>query len=371
MKLLGDRIKTLTSAVGIKPCSNCQKRALHMNELDRNFRDRRRNFIKGVTVSAFMLRNSMLKAMWQITGQEAPEPVVWARAILAQFQTNMEMFRKKDGHYPSPDVVWGYIIGKIEKSKDKPPFKIDPHAKEIIPGWTFDFAEKPKGYVIVFKGPVYTLISGQSKDTPIFQLSTQPNQPKASEVPSALDYPGVRDAYPEHISSMIREGLLTEEDIPPKLKRKSLTAWQRITNWFIPSVYAFHCGTCSPVQGCDSCDCSACEPFCCGGAWAYCSCHSFALPDDFFGCEAYIGCPAQCFGNGCTWLWGPCGPPPEFGGYDCECSCCVKKVLGYGSCSSHNCSTAGYQDCCDVACANIPSDCGNCWNSTGSCSSVT
>ena len=142
--------------------------------------------------------------------------------------------------------------------------------------------------------------------------------------------------------------------------RIPLSAWQRFVDFLTPKVYAdCQCGTCSPVLGC-SCCCYACHlNTCCGGASQYMSCQQTS-PAGYWNCGFYQGCPAECGNPPCPWLWGPCNP--DFG-CDCECSCCVMRVSGWGNCSSFNAGCT----CGSQTCANYPPDCGDCWTSFGSC----
>jgi hypothetical protein len=79
--MLSDKIKALTTAVGIEPCPGCQERAATLDQWER------RGFMKTGALAVVGLKNSILKLAWEAAGATVPVSVQEALGFIRTLNT--------------------------------------------------------------------------------------------------------------------------------------------------------------------------------------------------------------------------------------------------------------------------------------------
>jgi hypothetical protein len=310
---LGDVIKAATSSVGIPPCAECQKRADMLNLVSR------RGIIGGGLLVFLLAKNALVTAAWQVAG--APLPAVEQDLVLGFLRTASTVQRKHyqetGTHYLRVEDMHADIVA--HKAHFEPgtlayawASVYRPSSKEVLPGWTLDFAAveygKPtgredniNGYRIILRGEDFVFITDE--EVGIYRASVSANMPAAKDLKRAADFPGA-----------IGLGDIHHEGAPQP------TAWERIKDFLTPKVYAaFFCMSCCNSSACCGpmwCGCTACIQDCCNST--YCT---TVIPTS--GCWFAAGCVGSYLN--CYYYQTNCG--------DCKCNKCAK-LLGLSCCAS-------------------------------------
>jgi hypothetical protein len=251
---LGDVIKRATSAVGIKPCTGCQKRATQLNNWGR------RNFIgrgmTGALVAGFSAKNAVLGWAWKQAGVTIPLGANVALGLVRTLNTMQNTNKGYRGRYATQEEMWidpmHGIVGQLANAYGPVREWLDVlniTTNVVLPGWTLDFAVVSTGYRLILAGAKDVLITDE---VGVIYHANRPLQPvPASSLASAKDFP---DAV---------------------VYNKFRPSWtRRILDFFVPTVYAgaeclSHDGhTCEDQDGACNCAlicCIGCNAICAGG----------------------------------------------------------------------------------------------------------
>lgn len=308
--MLSDKIKQVTSAVGIEPCSGCEKRAATLDEWQR------RGFIKTGALALIGLKNSTLKLAWLAAGKTLPVSVLEALSLVRMINTVQVVWHSKHGKHASREEVLAEILTHVEHFKLGTVAyawlsRLTPLASEVLPGWTLDYASVSEGYPrrvnpgdadwvvndgyrLVLKNDAYSFVSDEA--AVIYRAKTPTEVPAAASMERAAVFPGAVP-YTQFV----------EDD----------SAWNRVKRFLTP-VAVVHADACCDrpdcIYGCDTCTrCIAC----CVG----CACSGSPLGGV---CLFNTGCASPC-----TWLYSTC--------ITNNCNCCVNKFFPGGCCLPNIC----------------------------------
>lgn len=312
--LPGEYIKKMTTALGVKPCRGCQKRAEKLNEWGR------RGFLKTGTLALLGLKNSTLRLAWQAVGKELPVGVPEAIAFIRQFNTVQAAFQLGNQRHATLEEVWARFIH--HKAHFKPgtlgyawASRYNPFSQEVLPGWFLDFVIITQGYPkepldqeklytgfrLVLRGERYCLISDET--TIIYQAYTPHVVPAAASLPDAKSFPGA-----------VAYNLFTEK----------LSWLQRLSDFLVPTVYACAC-TCNSQcvsccnnpsigqVGCEVCIVACCQTVTCGDV----------APNHQ--CFCAIGCTGPDGTVLCRYISSACSTP--------DCTDCGRSYFGVCCCA--------------------------------------
>jgi hypothetical protein len=316
---LGDKVEAVTKKLGIESCSGCKRRKSMLNEISR------RGFVGGSLLALFLAKNTILKAAYQVTNTPIPLTLNDMEGFIGQFNVAAVTsflnsggdWNAHTGTYPTVEE----ILAKIEAHRETatyirwfPAFK---YTDKIHPfdGWTLDYDASREGhFVVILSNPQYALISDEIGIH--YHATASPTPIAAKSLKSASQYPGA-----------VASGT-------GKNGKKSLTAWERIAGFFVPTVYATT--TCCTSGDCwnqsNNCECGICVSCCCQNGQG-CS----ATPPECTTAKLCLGNPG-CAASNCAWV-----------AYACDsniCNCCLRgwghQCMAYCSCVCPNngCPTA-------------------------------
>lgn len=153
--MLGDGIKKITNAVGIKPCSGCEKRAEALNKWSR------RAFIAGISAAVAAARLSASNMLLSVADGDNPTPqdaldlMRVFNTIQAEFQSGF-VGKSKDyvdrAEMLGPDGLLRHIAHAQRATATRKAAlmkKVHPETDEIMAGWELDFFRTVSGYIIV------------------------------------------------------------------------------------------------------------------------------------------------------------------------------------------------------------------------------
>jgi hypothetical protein len=202
---VGDKVAKVADALAIPKCEGCKKRQRFLNEMGR------RGFIGGMSFAAgYAMLSAKMAVARTLAGPDENFALFLCRAInsieVAWYnehnqqwgdktaiigtynsgltnvkQRHEEMHRK--GHKESNEATMNWAIT----------LNLDPNSDEIMPGWKWDFALKPDGYIVVVaaipkeKGervPVYA-----TDEKAIIYRADLADVPKASKLVHAESLP--------------------------------------------------------------------------------------------------------------------------------------------------------------------------------------
>jgi hypothetical protein len=109
--MLSDKIKSVTKAVGIEPCSGCLKRAETLDGWQR------RGFIRTGTLALIALKNSTLKLAWQAAGKTIPVTLQEALSLVRMINTVQTIWHHSHGKHASREEVLANILTHLEHFK--------------------------------------------------------------------------------------------------------------------------------------------------------------------------------------------------------------------------------------------------------------
>jgi hypothetical protein len=201
----GDQIEAVTKKVGIKPCQGCKERKLLFN---------RRGWIGGTTAMLLIAKNTSLTHAWEAFGAEVAVDLGVARAFVGQFNTCSKALLARNDHHGTLPEVMARIVSHKQHFQPDDIFNLGylwmsnlrPANKEVLPGWTIDYAiitdgyprpakwaegkpdEYPDGYRLVLRGEHSTLVTDE--DMIVYNVPTIDNPPAAKDLERASDYPG-------------------------------------------------------------------------------------------------------------------------------------------------------------------------------------
>jgi hypothetical protein len=297
MNNLGDKVKRVTDAVGIKQCGGCRSRQETLNVISR------RGLIGGTLAAIFLAKNSILKAAWKVTGSIPPADYLAALGFVRTCNTAQRQHWKqtKGGALLNRADMLTFVWSMAEKASWEPGWFpiMAPSASEILPGWKLHFANVPygqaghghtpeDGYRLILEGPTTTYITDEVGV--IFSAQTPPTVPDPASLPDASAFPGAEGIGGPTLAALNTPVML----------------WDRLRAYFTP-VYAagmlcFSCcdnQTCCSACGCASClvvhNCGGCQPGACTGCNPLGSC----------GIYFNLGF-SNCGGFDCTWYQVSC-----------------------------------------------------------------
>jgi len=199
--LLGEGIKKVTSALGIAPCKSCQERAEMLNQLSR------RGVLKSLAIAPFLVKNTILKLVWQAAGKTPPLSVAAVLGFLRSLNNAQILLHFKNGQFGAVEDVLGAVASHREHYKPGTgPYewmsRFNPFSDEVLPGHFLDYAlitagyprvlsderKVQNGYRVVLRGEHYTFITDE--ETVIYMTVTPEQAPPASSLPSAREFPG-------------------------------------------------------------------------------------------------------------------------------------------------------------------------------------
>jgi hypothetical protein len=205
---LGDVVKSMTTAVGIKPCSGCQQRADALNAWSR------RSFVGKALMAPFVLKASVLRTIAAATDDEVADALELVRTLDLIHVQIKSVVSNGDGTHShiagSRDAMLAFLKTQVDNAdittKEGQFLKtLDPYNanNEILAGWVYDLDVKPPvvmadgskskdfgpGYVLVLveKSGPNIIISDQNGV--IFRSQTKILQ-TAKETSNAASYPG-------------------------------------------------------------------------------------------------------------------------------------------------------------------------------------
>jgi len=313
---LGDVIKGATTAVGIKPCEGCQKRAEALNHLSR------RGILKSAGFALFSLKNSALKWIWTQAGAVVPVDVNLALGLLRTLGAIQVVIKGFTGaNFSGPystrqtlftDPTHGVVtmVGRFPAGSwiDQWLSRVNFYSDAVLPEWVIDVAvvNSGNGYRTILTGPEDVLIEDETGI--IYRApSGQPNVPTAAALTAAKDYPNA---------------VSHERYIPP-----STGLLDRLLNFFKPRVvHAIVC--CANNANCVSCyyGCCGCATNCCTDVQCYdprgqyykcffnpgCNPNPFIVIGTCFKsnplCTACAACAHKYWGTSCMCTCYPCTP---------------------------------------------------------------
>lgn len=304
--LLGDEIAKVTTAMGIKPCEACKKRADVLNRWSR------RGFLKsglaGILAAARFRRAS------QLVGAATTEDALLLTRLI---NTKEADFWLVEGIYGSKKDLAG--------SKGLPSYKergginnnpliyvLNFDSDELMPGWTWDFVSTRAGYTFVLSQKLdptnpnaerYVFASDQS--AVIYRSMVTAEQPSAKNLDGASAFPG---AVP---FNHFKEGKLSS--IRQTVGRLTL----RLVS-YTPPQGSCGCTSCAHDQAC----CEACDTDRCFNV-----CDDCNLTPQCSSAPCCWNCGSVCY----PWCCNP-GQPP-----DCcnDCICCARAACT--QCTGMNC----------------------------------
>jgi hypothetical protein len=297
--------EAITALTGKEPCEGCKRRAALLNEIGR------RGFLKGGTFAVSLAKNTMLKGLWHLAGAQIPASMPEALAFIRQSNTFQLQLFYRTGLYAPLNDLFKEIIAHREHFKPGTlgyawMSQLNFFSDEVLPGWMLDFAlisegyprslpgydgpiDVNNGYRLVLRGTVYSFVTDELGI--IYRASTLENAPSASSLGAASSFPGA-----------VALGAISAE---------KPSAWQRIKDFFVPTVYATGC--CFSQSGCAACAC--CDCLACNS----CNQHCFSFPPPGR-CVFNAGC-GTCNVDGhqinCGWVALGCGSSA------CNCNCAV------------------------------------------------
>ncbi len=170
--LLGEGIKKVTSALGIASCKSCQERAEMLNQLSR------RGVLKSLAIAPFLVKNTILKLVWQAAGKTPPLSVAAVLGFLRSLNNAQILLHFKNGQFGAVEDVLGAVASHREHYKpDTGPYewmsRFNPFSDEVLPGHFLDYAlitagyprvlsderKVQNGYRVVLRGEHYTFIT--------------------------------------------------------------------------------------------------------------------------------------------------------------------------------------------------------------------
>lgn len=176
--MLGDKVKQLTSAMGIKPCQRCNERANKLNHLSRRFMIK----LLGITP----LTQLKVLPLGASSTDEALELVRNLNVIQHQFHLNNNRFLTEVGMRTG---LYAHLQHKPEWIAEK----LHPFQMEILDGWNLDFSGSPTHYlVILYERSNVKRNAFITDETAIIYRSKilVGHQPIANELSKAVDFPG-------------------------------------------------------------------------------------------------------------------------------------------------------------------------------------
>lgn len=313
---LGTKIAKFTKKLGVKPCAGCKKRARLLDELSR------RGFIGGSVAAFLLLKNATLRSAWQAAGATIPTSVAEAMGFLRMAGTVQRHWYAENGTHIGQDDMFVEILKHKEHFSPKSAgyawmSRLNIFSKEILPGWTLDFAVVNKGYPralgqemnangyrIILRGEKYCLIEDE---TTICRAFTPENTPSATSLENADSFPAA-----------VRTGLGWAEPV---------SAWQRFNDFLVPTVYADLClgGCCASQTCCSQCGCTNCALNCCsitlcsgstpppGRCWFFMGCNGGAYDCTYYaaGCGSTVCCQCASLMGTCCQASSQCRANPQ------------------------------------------------------------
>jgi hypothetical protein len=308
MERLGDKVKQLTSAVGIEQCEGCKRRAEKLNEWSRRGILKSGAFaIAGVGLSA---RNSTLKWLWaQASASPVPLSIDAAIGFVRTVITTEGVLNNLNMFYaPMGDVFLDSMHGIVTHINTGQPgtplyewlsqIKLT-EAVDIFPGWKLDFVPLPSatnatGYRLILASASDVLVSDEKGV--IYRAARPSFLPSAASLSAARDFPGavVYTTYPN-----------------PSLARRLLRYFEPTPVYAQSPICCANSASCINCYGC--CDCVVC-----------CNCGSHHCTSD----ASQIDCWKCFFTNGCSLnpftVMGSCAVFRNCSGADC-CYLCAQK----------------------------------------------
>jgi len=291
-------------------CKNCEKRKDALNRMTPSLRlgdkvemiaspidDVRRKMLKSFLIAPFLIKNTLLSTSYKLVGATIEATDTQADMFLSQFSTLAHYLFQKNGEYPSKPE----LLGELAKHREhfEPGSlgyswmsQVNFFGKEIMPGWTLDYAPHGNWYAVILASKEVTLIND---DRGIHYEAITPDKlPKASSLKRASDFPAA---------------------VPVDLFVAPTAA--KVRSFFRPVRYPMPQTRCTCNSSCTNKGCSGlqCQKQCCPN----CNC---TLDPPTGGTKCYFNygksdcgwiytlCAATCGTNICTncsrLLWGGC-----------------------------------------------------------------
>ncbi len=175
---LGDKIKQVTDAVGIKQCSGCTERQSFLNQVGR------RGFIGALAFAVVSFKN--WQAITNRTDATPNQAMLFARSLV----TNALVLREELGRYPSKVELLG-LQERAAKLPGSPAWTtlLDFDSDEVLNGWKFDFAHKADGYLFILNDKLGNVLVTSHAGL-IYHATNGGLIPKAEELDNPEAFPG-------------------------------------------------------------------------------------------------------------------------------------------------------------------------------------
>jgi hypothetical protein len=188
---LGDKVKAVTEAVGVKQCSECKKRQNLLNIWSR------RGFIGGSTAAlSYLTLVVKLKAQSVFVLPDNSSAVQLLRAV-----STIQTAAHDNGGY----VTKGAIIARLLETQHSHAHEegdtgewarsLNLESDDIMPGWSWDYSSKADGFLVIAAATaenvdmpraVYVL----DENNLIHRAEATGKVPRASSIRKASDFPG-------------------------------------------------------------------------------------------------------------------------------------------------------------------------------------
>ena len=167
----------------------------------------RRGVLKSLAIAPFLVKNTILKLVWQAAGKTPPLSVAAVLGFLRSLNNAQILLHFKNGQFGAVEDVLGAVASHREHYKPGTgPYewmsRFNPFSDEVLPGHFLDYAlitagyprvlsderKVQNGYRVVLRGEHYTFITDE--ETVIYMTVTPEQAPPASSLPSAREFPG-------------------------------------------------------------------------------------------------------------------------------------------------------------------------------------